>query len=91
MVRMTIGDYLRQLKRTEQAKPKGERLPVPTQKELAAVLGIDTVTMSRISNATDSTPLRKSIGLDQLNAIIKFFHAQGFPVTINDLIAYEPD
>ena len=92
MVRVSLNDFVDRLRGEEAYKPKDQRRPIPTQREIANALGVGFVTMNRIANlSSDDTSPRKNISLEQLDMLLKFFHERGFPVEISDLLVYEPD
>lgn len=80
-----LKSYLDELAAVEEAKPEGQRRPVPTMKEIAEAVDYNPVSMSRLA-----TGKIRSLNLDLASKIIDEVRRWGFQMEITDLVAYRP-
>jgi DNA-binding Xre family transcriptional regulator len=82
---ITLKAYLDHLEAIENSKAVHMRRTVPSMEELARVVGIHPVTLSKIANSNI-----RQLNLETGGRIITAMRRFGFPMTITDLIAYRP-
>lgn len=80
---VTLHAYLKRLRDLESSKPEERRRYVPTLTEIAADVGITTVAMSNIAN----NKIRQ-LSLETGGKIIDAMQKRGFPMEVNDLVAF---
>jgi DNA-binding Xre family transcriptional regulator len=80
---VSLRSYIDRLSAIENSKPKDQRRPVPTMKELAEEIGIHQVTMSAISNSNI-----RQLNLETGGRIISAMRRRGFSMEVGDLLAF---
>jgi hypothetical protein len=75
--------YLAELRQVEGRKPRSQRRPIPTMKQLALAAGIHPVTLSRLVRGR-ILALNLEIGA----AIIAEMRQRGFDMQLCDLLGY---
>lgn len=80
---ITLRSYMDRLTAIENSKPKDQRRPVPTMKDLAAEVGIHPVTMSAIGASSI-----RQLNLETGGRIISAMRRRGFPMQVTDLLDY---
>jgi DNA-binding Xre family transcriptional regulator len=78
-----LGAYLSRLESEERGIPEGKRRQVPTMRELAAAVGINPATLSKLERGKI-----KSLNFEIGAAILDELNRRGFDTTPNDIIAY---
>lgn len=82
---ITLKLYLNRLELQEKTRPEGQRRDVPSMEQLAAAVGIHPVTLSNIANSNI-----RQLNLETGSRIITAMRRFGFPMTLTDLLEYQP-
>jgi hypothetical protein len=83
---VNILTYLQELKRNQTAKPKDERLEVPTLAEIAERIGMTRESFSRVANNQT-----RYIDKEAWGVVLDFLRERGFSsADIADVFIYKP-
>lgn len=82
---ITFSSYLDDLKSKEGIKPPHERKPVPTMRDIAAVLGKHEASLYKIVNGNVTR-----LNLEISQGILDEMWRRGFTPTLNDFMVYIP-